>query len=693
MGTIAKENEDLMPDRRPITELQAKRLEALTGVSAKELVSKSVAEISEKFKWRIDPELLLFRRICGRVIKKDPATGGERPVPFATVHVEDTDCSFLGLFPVEAPWAWFFPLICRREEIGTVVTDECGRFCVYVPRWEVDWILRFRRERICFPDIFIKPSIRDLLEGLRELPVIRPPKPDGDPPPFLLKDGGMTLRRAEELVGRDVAGRLAALEAGASLGTNSTQHLQLLGSKGFAQPLPPPLPSALKRLRPREAQQELGEAKTLETAQHTLAARLKLDTKLLAKLDFRRFIGPFWRCFDVIVPEWVPLLDVPDITFRVTQDVDGDGDEETIYSEGFFDVRWNAGPIPDVTLEASSIAVAGVTCDTPEVPCQDIPAIQFVGRLPLVNPPAPADPYHDAATGYARRPNRPHPSGNLADPLPNPLAEAPYTRVLQLYGCNHSQGAVYYRLRYSFNGGALVAFTGLTWPLWRVVGGVLQTMWPAADANGWYPVLPDADGWFPPHLLLDWPTGSFQDGLYTVQLELGNAAKAVISTSATVSFRVDNSAPTGPFFTELRWRVAGGAWSPPLSLICPVVTRPTVGGNPVDIEFMVSYQASAAHLRSVQLSGGGCGGGNPTLVSALSTAQHWHTNPADNSVANTATFALPGAMPQGAYSFNLFAASRAFNPSGGDSGHLVDWEYDPVYNYVVPSLPVAVVNA
>lgn len=121
-----------------------------------------------------------------------------------------------------------------------------------------------------------------------------------------------------------------------------------------------------------------------------------------------------------------------------------------------------------------------------------------------------------------------------------------------------------------------------------------------------------------------------------MEVQLGNAAKAVINTAAPVAFRIDNSAPNPVQFTELRWRVAGGVWSPPMELICPVVNRPVVAGNPADIEFMISYQAAAVHLRSVSLSGGGCGGGNPTLISALSTAQHWHTNPADNSVINTA---------------------------------------------------------
>ncbi|MDR7521293.1 MAG: hypothetical protein QN168_02400 [Armatimonadota bacterium] len=181
---------------------------------------------------------------------------------------------------------------------------------------------------------------------------------------------------------------------------------------------------------------------------------------------------------------------------------------------------------------------------------------------------------------------------------------------------------------------------GLSWPLYRVVDGLLQVMWTSADGAGWYPVLADADGWFSPHLLVEWPTGQYANGLYSLEVDLGNVAKAVISISAAVRFRID--------------------------------------------------KASATHLRSVTLSGGGCGGGAPVLVSALSTVQHWHTGPADNSVGNTAVFALSGGAPQGVH---LLASGRAFNPSGGDGGHLADWNYDPVYAYVVPMLPVAVVNA
>jgi len=306
-----KREQGLAPDRQPITALQAKRLAALTDVKAQELTGLSIAEISEKYKYRIDPGLLCLRRICGQVVKKDPATGEEYPVPFATVHVEDIDCNLLWYFPAGWPWGWFYPFFCHREEIATVVTDACGRFCVYVPCWEIDWILRWRHERICFPDIFVRPRIWDLLEELfPDPPVIRWPIPEPDPPPFLLKGGGAAIRRAEELVGSEITGRLAALEAETGFGSLTTVSRNLLSMPAFSQPLPPPLP--------REIQQ-MSQMKDTKA----IAAHLSLEHKFVEQFAPERFIGPFLRCKDIFIPEWTPILDVPDITFRVTQDVDG----------------------------------------------------------------------------------------------------------------------------------------------------------------------------------------------------------------------------------------------------------------------------------------------------------------------------------------------------------------------------------
>src|SRR5688572_28801822 len=151
--------------------------------AARELVGLSVAEISDKFRFQIDATLLAFRKVCGRVVKRNPVTGVEYPVPYATVHVEDSDCSLLGFFPSKSKWAWYFPFACRREVIATAKTDECGRFCVWIPRWDIDWVLRFRRERVCFPIVFDRPSVRDLLDDLIPQRIPRP-VPEPDPPPF-----------------------------------------------------------------------------------------------------------------------------------------------------------------------------------------------------------------------------------------------------------------------------------------------------------------------------------------------------------------------------------------------------------------------------------------------------------------------------------------------------------------------------
>ncbi|HJS28953.1 MAG TPA: hypothetical protein VJ768_05000 [Anaerolineales bacterium] len=683
MARKSKKDPFLPPDKIPLTKMQAARLSGLTGVEARELVGRTTVELSERLQWQIDPEFFFFRRICGRVVKRDPVTGELYPVPFADVHVMDTDCSLLGFFPVEWPWGWFFPLFCHTEEIASVRTDACGNFCVYIPRWEIDWILRWRLERICFSDIFIRPSIRDILERFPfpfpDPPIFRPPRPEPDPPPYLLFDGGLSLRRLQDTLDPRLVGKLAAFQATQTLGASTAGLREVLDSPAFSQPLPPPLPDAMKmRLAGKERKEMLREFGPLAS--------------FVESFDPERFIGPFLRCRDVLVPEWLPILDVPDITFWVTQDVDGDGDEETIYSEGFFDVRWNSGPIPDITLEASQIALSSISCDNPPVGCEE-PQIVLAGKMPLHNLPGPADPYHDQTDGYARRVNRPHPSGNLVDPAPNPLASSPFAGTFPILGCNEHEGADYYRLLYSFKSPnsssytSPVPFTGHSWWLYRWTG-VLESMLVSPDSNGWYEIIDPTENWMPGDILLNWPSGGYQNGTYKIYMELGNASKTVVhTTSPEIALRIDNSSPDNSQFTALAWRVAGTSTWTNLSMICPVVARPTG----FDIEFRVSYQGTAAHLRSLVLSGGGCGGGNPVLTSALSTAQHWHTGPLDNTVSNMAVFSLAAGMPQGAYSFHLTVHSRAFNPDNAN-GLTYDWEIDPVDIWIHRMLPVAVVN-
>jgi hypothetical protein len=692
-------NANVAPDQMKLTARQAERLSSMTGVSVADLKGATIADLTEKLKWRIDPNLLLFRRICGQVVKTDPVTGVDYPVPFATVHVEDTDCSFLGFFPVEGPWGWLFPLICHREDIATVVTDECGRFCVWIPWFDIDWILRWRRERICYFDFFVRPSIWDILKHFQLVPeeVLPPIGPTPDPPPFVFQAGGLSFQRLESLLGRDVALELGAAESGLRFGNKASAFRDVLNRPAFASPPPPPIPPDMRALNAREGIKGL-------TTRMAVSAEVFAQRKF--ELDFDRFIGPFLRCRDIFVPEWTPILDVPDITFRVTQDVDGDGDQETVYSEGFFDVRWNSGSIPDVTLHASAIALTSPICHTPSVDCNGSPSIQFAGLMPVdAN-------YINPATGYGVRPNRPHPHGLLAEaPTPGNSATAPFRATVQLYGCNRYEGAQFYRMMYSFNGAASVPFTNRAWYIYPWGGGPAHHVVP--DAQGWYPILNNPGDWHPANLLLDWPTSQYPNGLYSVSMQLGNASKAVVQTTASVPFRVDNATPNGQF-TSLAWRVQGSTtWTYFPSLVCPVVSRPVIGGVPQSIEFRVSYVASATHLLKTILSGSGCGGGLPDRLAAPNWSDpptaafdgsglsqnpydHWHIDAGDNTVIRSAIFSLPGARPEGAYGFNLSTYSRAFNPDGGDAADplAADWYFDAaslIWRHTF--LPVAVVNA
>jgi hypothetical protein len=698
--------QEVDPEKMKITRMQAERLGTMYNIEAKNLEGLTVAELSNKFRYQIDPMALFFRKVCGKVVKKDPVTGTDHPVPFATVYVEDTDCSLLGYFPIGGMWVWYFPFHCHREVIATTHTDECGNFCAWIPRWDIDWILRFRHARICFPIIFERPRLRDILEefnpGDYRIPFPHPwPDPEPDPRPYHVLDRASLVKVIEDNIGRGTIANLDKLVAPADLDTDNAALSAALDAPAFSHPLPPPLPN---NFHVPSVANKAAKMPDMDTARSTLAAQLRVETAEFKELDLHHYIGPFRRCFDIFFPEWVPFFDVPDITFRVTQDTDGDGDEETIYSEGFFDVRWNSGPISDVTLHAQPNARAGLPCPggpAPSVPCGNEPAILMAGRMPVVNVPTVYNP----TSGYALRPNRPHPSGAFVDPLPNPDAETPFHSTLSLLGClvpKPGTTATHYRVlyEYSSNGGGTytppVPFTGRTWPLFRLDASAnAEWYYPAADSNGWYPIapppphnVPGLTPFMPQNLVFDWNTRLDDKGRYRLTLELGTGG-VMTSHSASVAFNVDNSYPSGPLTIE--WRKAGIGAFQPLTYPCPLVRR---GALPVDVEFRVTMPASATHLRSAQIYGWGCGGGGFTVLSG--TTQHWHTNPADNSVTLQAVYHLPAAAMQGTYSFGGYVVSRAMNPSGWDGGHLIlpnPWEYNPSDIYITPSFSFSVIDS
>lgn len=648
------------PNKLLVTEKRARHLAELARLDVKQFKGKTIAQANKLLEWRVDPELLLFRRICGRVVKRNPVTGAFCPVPGATVHIEDTDCSFLGFFPVEGPFFWLLPISCHREVIATVTTDACGRFCVFLPFWDIDRILRFRRVRNCFLDLF-KPRLRDIIELLPDPPIVRFPRPLPDPPPIrVIKPEIIELVRTH--FGADTADLLAVTTETPEFGAPAAEYMNLIDTP--LPSYPPPLPSSL-RLNPGPDLDEIAKV-------------AGLDSEITRKLDFSRFVGPFIRCRDLFVAEWMPILDIPDITFRVTQDIDADGVEEEIYNEGFFDVRWNAGPLPDVTLVANANAICVPICEPVEpIPCEDEPVINTAGYMPLENT------HHNDLNGYGRRVNRPVPAPGDYPPPPATgagpdNAVSPYAGTLNLHGCHRIGGATHYRLTYVLNGiGGPVSFTGISWWTPRSAAAPGPPIHVVPDPAGWYPILAAASVEHP-SWLLSWNTRSFANGTYEVRLEVGTPAGAgmnVIATSDPRKFTVDNQKPEASFL-EVRWRYADviGAWtddnSTRLPAVCPVITRD--GARAIRVQ--VRWQATATHLRNAELLFTGCGAANPLRVDPdPETYRHWHVNPLDNTVLQTNEYELPAGAAPGCYTLWIHAIGRAFNPSGHDHGPAHDW--------------------
>ncbi len=613
------------PTKRKLTSRQAAYLADETGLDLKEISALTVAEIPERLQFHLDPSLLFFRRVCGRVVRTDPATGEVHGVPFATVHVEDTDCSFLGLFPIEHPsWWWLWPVNCRTETIATVTTDECGNFCVYVPRWDIDRVLRFRRERLCTP-IFDRPDFDIVLEEF-------PPDPIPDPGP---------LRR-------------------------------------LGQPLPDLTRPARRAIAPPL------EPAMIERAAEALPTRRGAIDSPVEQILRQPAFGPFVRCEDVWVPEWHYAFDIPDITFRVTQDVDGDGDEEVIYDEGIFDVRWNDAGNDTVVLEASPIARTSPTCGLPEIPCEDVPKIGALGRMPVTGP------WFDAATGYATTVNRPRTGGTSGGSVIDPGA-APFARDLQISACHHIDGAAYFRTTQESGGSSPAPILNETWTSASFV-----------TPTGYVTMTPDPDGWYPvsealkqsdEHWVLNWRTTRYPDDHYQLRVEVADATKTTIATSDPVSVVVDNAAPTAGFLQILAKR-SNEPWSAAVDLLgetCPIVYRPAGLG----IDVRVQWQATAPHFRSATVSASGCGGGDPTPVAAAyptGTSEHlWHTTVTTTGTTRTAEYTIGSGLQQGAYGFAMSAESRAFSPAGA-SGAGVAWEIDPAYLRTHRSFRFAVID-
>ncbi|MEP7264241.1 MAG: hypothetical protein ABI772_07080 [Bacteroidota bacterium] len=681
------EKEMIEPDQVILTKIQATRLAALADVDIEEISGKNIAQLTDLLRWRVDPRIFRFKRICGKVVKKDPVTGIEYPVPFATVYVEDTDCSLFLFQPKGFPWSWHFPFNCHREVIAKTHTDACGNWCVWVPRFDIDWVKRWRKHRVCFPYIFRRPVLKDLIK-LKWPPIPNPP----DPGPWeeVIKINPGILNSLGGAKAEMLKKQIAKME-NALPGANAVDSEEFLNQSLFDHEMSPPLPQdyqnvisghniiASKNVVPHDA------------IRTDLASKLGLnvEAKELASFDHLNFRGPFYRCYDFYVPVWQLILDVPDITFRVTQDVNGDGIEETIYSEGYFRVRWDAGTLPNMKLVASHIARESHACHVPLVPCGNVPAIKFAGLMPLQTPE------FDVASGYALGANRPIPTGIPGDTQVAP-ARTPFCQTLQLYGCVNIQGAVDYRIRKLDPAPNGVAINGL--PAWNNYDG--STPIPiVANSEGWYPVnpvnpftlaaVPRASLAFP-YLILNWPTPQLEKS--NLVIDVRDGAGNIIATSAAVAIVSDNTPPVINV-TKLSWKKVGEPDSALRNLKdinCPVIQRGAATQSSVEVVFEVFV--SANHLRDAYLGTQGCGDGVFVPIGPINQSSHWHRNGGDNTAIIRERYLLDAGSAQGSYSFHCNAYERSINPDGHDNGLSFNWIYNHVEIGSHHEVNVAVVN-
>lgn len=252
---------------------------------------------AERVATLIDPSYKFFRKIRGQVI--EPAADGPGlPAPFATVTVYDVDFGLLAWSPVDSLHSWFYPFDIRRDQLATVTTDERGRFCVWVPRFDPGHHRRWRLERECHLDWPRRPDA--------------PPSPTVDDP---------VLAHAARVVDPHALGGLREMLRVVRPRDRPPGACAALARPAFPQASRPPAREAARALAP---------------ATHArLAARVGVPAELLAAFVPQRAHGPFPRRRDRRVPEWSTILDAPDLSFEVTRDRDRD------VRDDLFAVRWD----------------------------------------------------------------------------------------------------------------------------------------------------------------------------------------------------------------------------------------------------------------------------------------------------------------------------------------------------------------
>ena len=706
--------------KQVVTNNQASKLASLANVDVSEIRGQTFSKLSEKLKYLIDPGFFLTRTTCGTVVKTDPATGVDYPVPHATVTGNERNCNFISYFPLDGYWAWHFPLLCTHHVIATTTTDNCGNFCVQVPAFEIEWIRRWRLEHICYDVIFRRPVLIDII---KQVAGPWPPIPEPGPDPVISIDAlkPSVIESIAHATGRNLAQQVKLLQANTKLGAPHALSNNLLQSRAFKREVPPPLPAEFHAVLDGKGVIAPG-ASAVEGIRSAVALKLGQDhsSALIAGFDPKNYIGPFFRCFDLILPEWEAIFDVPDLSFNVEQNINGH--PVTIYSGDYFETNWATNPLPHVTLFANALAVSTPDCKQPSgIKCVNVPKIAAAGLYPLddttkydgVVAATPGNiftpPSNLGDIGYMLLPNKPVSNSDTQFPgfgtqpgYQVSPAQAPFCQNLLFWGCVdvsvNNVPAKYYRFLQSIDQGKnFFPILGQSW----YNEAILSSNWIyiQPDSAGWYAVnpkdssnnvIPRAELLFE-HLLLDWqaqPTGQ-----YILQIEVADGSKQHLAYSDYAVIQVDNHYPNAT--ATLLWKYASEtSFTRTLDLTgCPVIYR---GASPQTIQVKFIVTAQADHLLAASIASNGCGDLTfppDTNPSFTSKPTYWYSSASNNTTTLEQVYILDASKQEGPYSFSYSAWSRAFNPNGAIGGTgLMPWNINATPIGISRLYSVAVVD-
>lgn len=132
------------PEKRELNSHERARLAELAGLQPEAFCRLTIEEIRSRFGWQIDPRLLLFRRLSGRVLSADNEIGNAIPVPEAVIRVDSTLSDLLHFADNVHGGGCVLMTNLRRETITTLTTSSQGEFSLWIPRFDIESLARWR---------------------------------------------------------------------------------------------------------------------------------------------------------------------------------------------------------------------------------------------------------------------------------------------------------------------------------------------------------------------------------------------------------------------------------------------------------------------------------------------------------------------------------------------------------------------